>query len=288
MNKLFLGILLAAAVAVAGPSTRAEDRVPLSKVAHIHGIAIDPDHSGSLYLATHYGLFRLGPDGLAERISTTRDDFMGFTPHPTDPKVFFASGHPAGGGNLGVIRSSDGGVTWENLARGVNGPVDFHAMDISKGNPAVIYGMHGGLQASYDGGKSWAMVGPAPDGLMALAVGSKDASILYAATRTGLLISRDGGKAWKPTSLPPAPATMVDVTGDGTVYAYLYGYGLVRGTEGGSDWRNLGSIPGEHAILHFVAGKGILYGVREDSLVLRSEDGGQSWQALADRKAAGN
>src|SRR3546814_2377830 len=66
-----------------------------------HGIAVDPCNPDRLYLATHHGFFAVGPDGVAQQVSETEDDFMGFTPHPSDPNVLYASGHPAGGGNLG-------------------------------------------------------------------------------------------------------------------------------------------------------------------------------------------
>ncbi len=79
---------------------------------------------------------------------------MGFTPHPADESVLYASGHPAGGGNLGFIVSRDGGRGWSSLSPGVGGPVDFHQMDVSKADPSVIYGAHGGLQASRDGGRT--------------------------------------------------------------------------------------------------------------------------------------
>ncbi|TIX81139.1 MAG: hypothetical protein E5V21_11130 [Mesorhizobium sp.] len=57
-------------------------------------------------MATHHGLFRTGPDGQAELISPVQD-FMGFTPDPSDPRSLYASGHPAGGGNLRFIASTD-------------------------------------------------------------------------------------------------------------------------------------------------------------------------------------
>src|SRR3546814_9389478 len=81
----------------------------LTGETHFHGIAVDPHDPDRLYLATHHGFYVVGPDGVAQRVSETEDDFMGFTPHPADPEVLYASGHPAGGGNLGFIVSGDGG-----------------------------------------------------------------------------------------------------------------------------------------------------------------------------------
>src|SRR3546814_12827295 len=94
---------------------------------------------------------------------------MGFTPHPSDPDVLYASGHPAGGGNLGFIVSRNGGQTWTKLSDGAGGPVDLHQMDVSKADPRVIYGVDGGLQDSTDGGRSWSRLRPAPHGLLGLA-----------------------------------------------------------------------------------------------------------------------
>src|SRR3546814_10407020 len=93
---------------------------------------------------------------------------MGFTPHPADPEVLYASGHPAGGGNLGFIVSRDGGQSWAKLSDGAGGPVDFHQMDISKADPQVIYGVFVELQKSTDGGQSWSRVGPAPEAIIGL------------------------------------------------------------------------------------------------------------------------
>src|SRR3546814_223954 len=190
-------------------------------------IAADPRDPDRLYLATHHGLFVVSPDGKAQQVSDSRDDFMGFTPHPTDPDLLYASGHPAGGGNLGFIVSRDGGKSWSKLANGAGGPVDFHQMDVSKADPAVVYGAFGDLQKSADGGRSWTVAGPAPEGLIALAASAKNVDRLYAATRGGLTLSTDGGRQWRPAHLLRTPATAVHVTSDGTVYAFIVGTGLV-------------------------------------------------------------
>lgn len=135
------------------------ETIDLSEVSHIHGIGFDPTTPGAVLLATHYGLYRATPDGQAETVSTNADDYMGFSPDPGNPGRLLASGHPGQGGNLGIIVSEDGGVTWTKLSDGVSGPVDFHAMTISRADPKVIYGTYGGLQMSRDGGLSWVLVG---------------------------------------------------------------------------------------------------------------------------------
>src|SRR3546814_7481404 len=147
---------------------------------------------------------------------------MGCTPHPSDPDVLYASGHPAGGGNLGCSVSRNGGQTWPKLSDGAGGPVDFHQMDVSKADPRVIYGVDGELQKSTDGGRSWSRVGPAPEGLIGLATSSIDADRLYATTRSGLLVSTDGGRGWR-RSQPLA--SMVQMTTEGATSTFIAGPG---------------------------------------------------------------
>jgi hypothetical protein len=93
----------------------------LAQQTHFHGLAVDASDPGRLHLATHHGLWAVEPDGVVRRVSTTSDDFMGFTPHPVDPSVLYASGHPVGGGNLGFVASTDGGESWMQLAKGPAG-----------------------------------------------------------------------------------------------------------------------------------------------------------------------
>jgi photosystem II stability/assembly factor-like uncharacterized protein len=268
--------LLATLVLLAAPGALRAETVPLKSVSHIHGIAVDPVDPQRLYLATHHGLYLSRRDGMAERVSNHRDDLMGFTPHPGDPGTFFASGHPERGGNLGFIVSTDRGVTWRQISAGAKGPVDFHQMDVSRSDPNVIYGTHGGLQRSRDGGKSWVMVGPAPEGLIDLAVAPENADTLYAATQMGLLISRDGGKSWASAMIVKRPASMVESAADGNVYAYVVGSGLMR--RDGANWSTLGALPGERVILYFAAAKDRFYAVTQRGEILESRNFGGDWQ----------
>lgn len=289
--------LLPAALAVAATGFLASRSFATSETTvatltgetHFHGIAADPRDPDRLYLATHHGLFVVSPDGKAQQVSDSRDDFMGFTPHPSDLDVLYASGHPAGGGNLGFIVSRDGGKSWSKLADGAGGPVDFHQMDVSKADPAVVYGVFGDLQRSTDGGRSWTVVGPAPEGLIALAASSTDVDRLYAATRGGLKVSTDGGRQWRPAHLLRTPATAVHVMSDGTVYAFIVGTGLVRAPEPGFQWATIGNGFGDAYVLHLAAvpdgDMHRLYavtldpGTRAQALHV-SRDGGRSWSRL--------
>lgn len=295
-RRIVVYVLAAAVLAVAAAGYVATRMMPggeetvaaLATESHFHGIAVDPNDASRLYLATHHGLFIVDAAGKASRISETSDDFMGFTPHPGDPAVLYASGHPAGGGNTGFIASDDGGSSWRKLADGVGGPVDFHQIDVSKADPKVIYGVYGNIQKSTDGGQTWTVLAPAPEGLIDLAAGGS-AETLYAATEQGLVRSTDDGKSWKTVYQSPQPATMVEVTRDGEIYAFVAGTGLVQADERDLNWKVLGGGFGGLYVLHFAAAAGDsrrLYAVTLDSAdrsqsLFTSVDGGESWTTLA-------
>lgn len=280
-------VIMAAGLFLTTPAAHAQPGVPLTELlrsTHIHGLAVDRAKSGRLLIATHHGLHALHLDTeTVEPVSERRDDFMGFTPHPTDESKLYASGHPARGGNLGFVASTDGGRNWTMLSPGVGGPVDFHQMDVSKADPNVIYGVHSGLQISRDGGRNWSRVGPAPDGLMDLAASSKDVAKVYAATQEGLLVSADGGRAWRPAHLLRRPASMVEVATDGSVYAFLLGSGLLRTEEPSLNWQTLSNDFGDRYLLHFAVdpmNPARQFASTQNNELLTSDDGGRTWRPL--------
>jgi photosystem II stability/assembly factor-like uncharacterized protein len=276
--------LICALALLASPAAFAAEAVPISDVSHIHGIAFDAANVGVIFLATHYGVFRTTADGTAEPVSTNTDDYMGFTPHPTDANLLFASGHPATGGNLGVIVSRDGGVSWTQVAEGENGPVDFHAMTISRADPQTIYGLFRGIQVSHDGGASWSTAGPGPDGVIDLAASAEQRGSLYAGTVRGLWMSADAGTSWAPVGPENIPVTMVEAAADGAIYAFFAGNGLFRKAADSGEWTALADNLGSSDFLHMAIDPldaAHLVAVTQDSQILESRDGGKSWAPLA-------
>jgi photosystem II stability/assembly factor-like uncharacterized protein len=167
----------------------------------------------------------------------------------------------------------------------VGGPVDFHQMDVSPADPQTIYGAYAGqLQVSRDGGQSWEVVGPAPEGLIDLAASSKDAAMLYATTESGLLKSEDGGRTWQDAYWLRQPATMVHVTPDGAVYAFVVGSGLIKAMEPKLSWQTISEDGfGGDYVLHLAVdptSHGKLYAISFDpqsrhQTVLASDDAGR-------------
>jgi mono/diheme cytochrome c family protein len=271
-------LLMAFGLLLLGAEATAQT-VALDRLDHIHGLAVDPDRSSRLYLATHSGLFLAAPNGMATRVGASKDDLMSFAVHPENPDVIYASGHPPGGGNLGLLVSRDRGSTWQRLSAGVDGPVDYHAMDVSRADSQVIYGMYKGLQASGDGGKTWRQVGPMPKDTFDLAASASAPDALYAAARGGLFASRDGGRNWIRAYLESRPATLVHVT-DQEVHAFVYGVGFLAGQEPGLGWEVRSAAFGDRYLLHMTVDPddpNRFHAVADTGTVLTSKDGGRTW-----------
>lgn len=279
----YLALLMLCALAIQSGTARAET-VPLDRIEHIHGLIVDAERPKRLYLATHSGLFLTSPNGTATRAGGSQDDLMSFAANPIDANVFYASGHPPGGGNLGVLISRDRGWSWERLAPGAGGPVDFHAMDVSHANPKVIYGIYQGLQVSRDAGRTWRVVGKLPKDTFDLAVSARDPDTVYAATRGGLYVSKDGGQNWAPANMQRRPATMVYVAGSGQIYVFIYGVGLLAGDDENQTWELRSSDFADRYLTHMAtdpSNPDILHVVSDTGAIVTSRDGGRTWVSYA-------
>lgn len=284
MTSFWRGAILGAVANFAlFPLAQAADLMPLSKLTkhtHIHGLAITRQDPGRLLVATHHGVFAAGADGMVEKVSEANHDFMGFTPHPKEASVFLGSGHPAGGGNLGFIRSTDGARSWVQVSPGLDGPVDFHQMDVSPSDPDVIYGVHGSVQVSRDGGKSWVKAGKAPPALIDLAVSPGSPDRLYAATEQGLAVSGDGGASWSVVHAKGVPVTAVQAAGDGTLYAFVLGQGLQTARDPATAWKTVGQPEGARYLINLAVDPNNsrrVVAVDDKGQVVTSGDGGASW-----------
>ncbi|MCX8454833.1 F510_1955 family glycosylhydrolase [Paenarthrobacter ureafaciens] len=214
------------------PSPQATTGLPS---AHVHGLAVTPQTS-QILLATHVGLFDMTRKP-ASKIGDT-NDLMGFTTGKNG--ALYASGHPGPGSELpnplGLIRSTDGGETWEHLSR--QGDSDFHAITTTKSG---IVAFDGQLRTSPDG-KTWdtATAGFTPAAL----AGHPDTDTVLATTPQGIQRSTTSGATWKPVN--PGPVIQfaafadaleaVGVAPDGTTY---------YSTDAGASWTKKGTVDTE-------------------------------------------
>src|SRR3972149_10503452 len=124
---------------------------------HIHGLGIDPADRTILYIATHGDFYQSHDGNLPFKVDIIRADYMAFNAPPITGIPLYASGHPSTGGNTGLIKSIDGGQSWESVSKVLEPPVDFHAMSVSKSDPNTIIGFDSagrGLFKTIDAGKT--------------------------------------------------------------------------------------------------------------------------------------
>lgn len=255
---------------------------PVDGISHAHGLAVDAADSSKLYIATHHGLLVLEDDKDLYRIGDIQDDFMGFSAHPRRPNIFFTSGHPQRGGNLGVQRSDDGGMSWTKLSDGVSGPVDFHSMTLSAANPSLMYGWYGALQRSADAGKNWELVRTSLSQVISVTADPHDENVVYAGTQGGLQISRDKGETWssfsEQLSGEPVTAVAVDPVNDQNMLSFVASQGVLRSNDGGQIWESVSNDLG--IVLYFAydfRSPNTVYALNKGNSIYKSIDGGSNW-----------
>jgi hypothetical protein len=272
-----LVVLIGALIAL--PALRDENR-PETDVAlergpvHVHGLGINPG-DGALYIATHTGLWRVARGEQTPRpVGESRQDTMGFT--VAGPGHFLGSGHPDNLDQpplLGLIRSSDSGVTWNPIS--LLGQADFHVLR-ALGNRVYGYDVtNSRLMVSRDAGKTWAEHKPnAP--VFDLVPDPSSPDRVLATTEAGLLVSGDAGATWKRIGPMigllgwPAKKRLYLVSERGEV---------LLSSNGGRAWSRVGAIGGQPAAFLAETPRA-LYAAIHGGGVVRSLDGGRSWQAV--------
>ena len=254
----------------ANGGTAVEDPGPV----HVHGLGINPA-DGSLFVATHTGLFRAARvERRAIRVADRFQDTMGFT--VVGPNYFLGSGHPDGREQLppflGLIRSRDGGKSWRPVS--LLGKRDFHVLEAAGKR---VYGFGSdfetraqGFLASVDGGRSW-KERQVPDPLIALALDPEDPERLLASGERALYLSKDAGRRWLPIDGPAGLVAWTDrivvVDDRGAVHSAEDPNGRLR---------KIGEIGGRPAALESGPERA-LYVALHDGTIKHSDDAGRSW-----------
>jgi hypothetical protein len=238
---------------------------------HVHGLGINPA-DGALYVATHTGLFRMerGSDEEA-RVGDRLQDTMGFA--VVGPDRFVGSGHPDLRDDLppllGLIRSSDAGRSWEPVS--LLGDADFHALRADGDRITGYDATNNRVMVSRDGGETWQSAAPpAPIADIAAAPGAPDR--LLATSGAGVLASTDSGSTWRVLG---GDAVLLSWPARDTLYGFT-SYGDVRmSRDGGRNWTDRGTLPGEAAAVT-EDGDRLIVALHDGGFV-NSADGGRTW-----------
>jgi photosystem II stability/assembly factor-like uncharacterized protein len=261
---------------------------PVNSITHGHGLAVDIADSNKVYIATHHGLLSLINDNELYQVGNAKDDYMGFSTHPTLENVFFSSGHPADGGNIGFQMSEDAGITWKKVSNGVNGPVDFHAMAISPVNPDLIYGWYkGSLQQSNDNGKNWKILNTHLSNVIALTADTQDENIIYAATTQGAYISNNKGTTWSGLSADikngAVTAIAINPSDSSKLLSFSEQLGLVKSEDKGVTWKQITSNFKDEVILFIAYDRkqpNVVYALTNKNSLYKSINDGNVWNKI--------
>jgi uncharacterized protein (DUF305 family) len=196
---------------------------------HVHGVVMD---GTALLAGTHSGLARIDPtSGASTRVGESQDDFMGLSRGET---ALVASGHPGAGSQftdpMGLIRSTDGGQSWQQVA--LSGQVDFHALAVD-GDRIAGSSTTGQLLYSEDAGASWEDAG----GTDAIALAWMKGR-LWMATSAGLVSWAPGEQQARTDG--PGIALRLAATDD-AMWA-LFDDGSVQRTTDGTTWTTQGTV----------------------------------------------
>lgn len=208
MPRLALvGLWALAAMAMVGcgasaqPAARSQSEAVASGKATVEqgplsALAFDPGTRGFVKM-TPEGLYHSTDEGRTwQRLpipDLVQGVFTAMVINPDNPLMLYAAGE-----GLGVIRSNDGGQTWQPATAGLPGR-DVHALAIHSFQRDTVYAWikSHGLYRTTDGGQSWRRVDRGPKNPEVLTLvhstleGSMNTGWLYAGTPDGAYLSMD-------------------------------------------------------------------------------------------------
>jgi hypothetical protein len=272
-------------VATDAPPPPAETAPPSSGGSSpaINSLTVDPG-DGTIMIGSGPALFRVAPGAkAAERLTGSLSMPQGEGTVSGNLVVRFAgkgdllaSGHPQEGAlpeNLGLIRSSDHGDTWEP----VDGPeADYHELEIAGDLIVAVNAESPDIQVSRDGGRTWESRTP-PAAPIDVVVDPGDARQWAVSTEQGTFVSGDGGGSWRPRDTTFGARLIWPATD--ALYSIDRNGGVRLSKDGGRSWDergNVGGLPSE-----VTAGRqNELLAAVVGGKVRRSRDGGQTWTNL--------
>lgn len=289
LRKLTIVLVLAGAAATAA---YAQSAVTLM---HVHGLSYSADGK-RLMIPSHHGL-AVYENGTWSKAPGPQHDYMGFS---ATAKGLYSSGHPAPGSGLvnpfGLVRSSDGGKTWQKL--GLEGETDFHLLATSWSanaiyvwNPAPSSRIkRPGLHFTVNDGFAWKPV--RASGLegepRALAVHPDDPAIVAVATSSGVFASRDSGETFRKVTSADGTAVFFDLDGKRLWFGTFDGQArLARVDLGGTENQQVTIPPLPKDAVAYVAQNPVNrseYAIASfQRSVFLTKDGGRTWTPIAER-----
>lgn len=210
-------------------------------------------------------------------------------------------------GGVGIVRSTDGGHTWQMLGR-ANGLTNLYigTLFMHPKNPDILlagagnnaYPEGAGVFLSTDGGTTWQNTLRGAN-IQSVEFAVSDPRIAYAAGIDTVYRSRDGGRTWRRVTHggrwgPPGiqagfPIDLqVDPRDANRLFANNYGGGNFLSEDGGRSWRNAsrGYTGAQVRDIAVDRRTGRVFAAARSGLYLSTNKGGE-WHGVAYRPAAG-
>ncbi|MBI4345078.1 MAG: hypothetical protein HY555_05815 [Euryarchaeota archaeon] len=277
------------------PPPSEEGEMMSQELGHVHALLYIPQER-LLMMGTHEGLLRSTDEGKSwEKVEARghlpAGDFMSLVPDPKDPKVIYAGGH-----DLGVVKSLDGGLTWQKADNGIAG-TDIHGLTINQRAPDMLfaYSVGNGVFRSADGARTWQRMDDGPEtpsvrSLTYMAVqtemdrsmGWENWGVLFAGTAAGIFQSYSCFCGWTQTTKEFTDATVYALATvhaePRTIYAGTK-RGVFKSTDEGKTWKEASRGLGGRmtAIAISPVDPKVLFASSEDGVVYKSTEGGEIW-----------
>ena len=277
----------------------------------VTALAIDPATPATVYALTSGGfIFKSTDAGERWRPSNGIVGVSSLAIAPKSSTIYAITRH-------GVVKSTDGGESWNNASNGLKG--DASSLTINPIDPSTLYAVTAtGIFKSEDAGRNWNAVGsdssPAAQIFDSLVIDPMTPSTIYAPhSNRGIVKSTDGGESWiviNPDFDPGYPITSpldtgytitslaVDPTNSSTLYAGFVPHtftadgesptgGVFKSTDGGETWNEFqNGMPATFVVTALTIDPltpSTIYAVVTSHAgggVVKSTDGGQSWNTV--------
>lgn len=216
-----------------------------------------------------------GGSGARGELSQIRTaDFHSLAVSPLNPEAILYGHHE------GVLRSADGGRTWQDTNLGGAGDDAMGIAFVGSGGLSVVAAGHNAYFTSNDGGLNWQPFDPAlpATDIHGLAAAPDDPNRLYVnVVGFGLFRSNDGGATWQ-LSATILPGVMTLSAGPvDTVYAASMDQGILRSDDGGQSFQVLQGAFKATTVAAAPSDRSVVY-AGTDGGVMLSSDGGAAWQ----------
>lgn len=202
-----------------------------------------------------------------------------------------------------VMKTSDGGKTWEPKSRTVDkvnlATLDVLSMAINPYDGKNIFAgtAKGGIVKTDDGGENWNFLNFPAGKVYGLAIDSMQSSTIYA---TGvwqeygkIYKSVDSGKEWNEIYTAPAKGPLVislamDKFNPKILYAATSDRQMMKSLDGGGSWQNIFTAPGPVTKISLDSAKvDLVYFLVQNGDVLKSTDGGKTHISISGKIRGG-